>query len=573
MTMLKAARFNIRRQETPAAPPPRQPKRSAPAPAPQSAEMLFDNPEDGFGDQKFETAGGPLSGSAPPAAAPGATAADPVQDELAAIRKEGLTGRQLRTARRLAQSQNLPATSDYDAVRLLRAAGINPFERGSMLDLVSADPVPVTQTGEGGAGAPPGETGRALTPLPGDGVRLPQTVKPIQVPSTETRIEVNHAAEILRMQQDIAKRRRRKLALLFARMFVFVLLPTLIAGWYFSSVATRQYGTKSEFAVHMAENPQAGGGMGSFLQGTSLATSQDSIAVQGYLQSREAMLRLETDVGFRQHFMGDAIDPILRLPPDASLEDAYKLYKTHVLISYDPSEGIIRMEVIAPDPAVSVEWSRQLISYAEGQVDQLTHRLREDAMRGAEESYLEAETAVVKAQERVISLQEQFKVLSSETEVTLLTTQIGTLDNQLIQERLALAQIESNPNPNQARLEPVKRRIATLEGEIASLRSRLTEGQEGGTSLAQIQGQLMVAQADVETRQLMLAQSLQAKENSRMEANRQTRYLSTSVAPVPPDVPTYPRVFENTLVTLLILVGIYLMISMTVAILREQVSS
>ena len=194
-------------------------------------------------------------------------------------------------------------------------------------------------------------------------------------------------------------------------------------------------------------------------------------------------------------------------------------------------------------------------------------------MRGAEESYLEAETAVVKAQERVIALQEQFKVLSSETEVTLLTTQIGTLDNQLIQERLALAQIESNPNPNQARLEPVKRRIATLEGEIASLRSRLTEGQEGGTSLAQIQGQLMVAQADVETRQLMLAQSLQAKENSRMEANRQTRYLSTSVAPVPPDVPTYPRVFENTLVTLLILVGIYLMISMTVAILREQVSS
>ena len=36
------------------------------------------------------------------------------------IRKEGLTGRQLRMARRTAQRHDLPATSDFDAVRLLR---------------------------------------------------------------------------------------------------------------------------------------------------------------------------------------------------------------------------------------------------------------------------------------------------------------------------------------------------------------------------------------------------------------------------------------------------------------------
>ncbi|WP_112311021.1 capsule biosynthesis protein [Pseudogemmobacter bohemicus] len=592
MTMLKAARFNIRRQDIPAAAAPRPGPVLVPKPAP--GEMLFDNPEDGFGDQKFETAGGPVgsaalksaiadSGAAKrPADAEGGDAGvdenDPVAKELAAIRKEGLTGRQLRTARRLAQSHNMPATSDYDAVRLLRAAGINPFERGSMLDLVAAEPGTGTGTGlataaDGGGGGGKAGTGRALSPLPGDGVKLPQTVKPIQVPSTEQRVEVNHAAEILRMQQDIAKRRRRKLALLFVRMFIFVLLPTLIAGWYFSSVATRQYGTKSEFAVHKAESPQAGGALGGMLQGTSLATSQDSIAVQGYLQSREAMMRLEDDIGFRAAFMGDAIDPILRLPPEASLEDAYKLYKSHILISYDPSEGIIRMEAISPDAQLSVDWSKQLIGYAEEQVDQLTYRLREDAMAGADESYQDAETALLAAQEKVITLQEQFKVLNSETELTLLTSQIGTLDSQLIQERLALAQMEANANPNAARLEPVKRRIATLEAEIAMLRTKLTEGQGGEISLAQIQGQLRLAQADVETRQMMLAQSLQAKETARMAANSQTRYLSISVEPVPPDVPTYPRVFENTLVTLLILIGIYLMISMTVAILREQVSS
>lgn len=570
MTMLKAARFHIRRPDSPAAasPSPRPALRAVAGQDP-AGEMLFDNHEDGFGDQPFPTAA--AAGTAP-ASAPDASA----EAQLEAIRKEGLTGRQLRTARRLAQRHNLPAISDYDAVRLLRDAGIDPFQRGSMLDLVAAAPADGAESPaapDGGGGQPPAGPGRALTPLPGDGVKLPQTMKPIQVPSTEQRAEVNHAAEILRMQHEIARRRRRKLALLFARMFVFVLLPTIVAGWYFSSVATRQFGTKSEFAVQMAESPMSAAGMGGLLQGTSLATSQDSIAVQGYLQSREAMLRLEKDVGFREYFKGDAIDPIMRLPASASLEDAYKLYKRHVLISYDPSEGIIRMEVIAPDAGLSVKWSEQLISYAEEQVDHLTQRLREDTMRGARESYTEAEAAVIEAQQKVIALQEQFKVLSSETELSLVTTQIGTLENQLIQERLALAQIEANATPNAARLEPVKRRIATLESEIALLRKRLTEGVEGGNSLAQIQGQLLVAQADVETRQMLLAQSLQAMENSRIEANRQTRYLSTSVSPVPPDEPTYPRVFENTLVTMLIMLGIYLMISMTVAILREQVSS
>lgn len=570
MTMLKAARFHIRRPDAPAAAPPSpRPALRAVAGQDPAGEMLFDNHEDGFGDQPFPTAA--AAGTAP---AHGSDAS--AEAQLEAIRKEGLTGRQLRTARRLAQRHNLPATSDYDAVRLLRDAGIDPFQRGSMLDLVAAAPADGAgspATADGGGGQPPAGPGRALTPLPGDGVKLPQTMKPIQVPSTEQRAEVNHAAEILRMQHEIARRRRRKLALLFARMFVFVLLPTIVAGWYFSSVATRQFGTKSEFAVQMAESPMSAAGMGGLLQGTSLATSQDSIAVQGYLQSREAMLRLEKDVGFREYFKGDAIDPIMRLPASASLEDAYKLYKRHVLISYDPSEGIIRMEVIAPAADLSVKWSEQLISYAEEQVDHLTQRLREDTMRGARESYTEAEAAVIEAQQKVIALQEQFKVLSSETELSLVTTQIGTLENQLIQERLALAQIEANATPNAARLEPVKRRIATLESEIALLRKRLTEGVEGGNSLAQIQGQLLVAQADVETRQMLLAQSLQAMENSRIEANRQTRYLSTSVSPVPPDEPTYPRVFENTLVTMLIMLGIYLMISMTVAILREQVSS
>ena len=47
--------------------------------------------------------------------------------------------------------------------------------------------------------------------------------------------------------------------------------------------------------------------------------------------------------------------------------------------------------VIAPDPALSQDWSERLIAYAEEQVDHLTQRLREDQMAGALGSYEAAE--------------------------------------------------------------------------------------------------------------------------------------------------------------------------------------
>lgn len=573
-TKLTVKRYRTRRPDpapapaappaaAPVVPPVASPAQPRPANRPQVVgdDAFFPSAQDdGFGPGAFPNSRAAETAAMPPPGSPDAAPA-----EIDAIRREGLTGRQLRMARRLAQRHNLPATSDFDAVRLLRAQGIDPFQTNSVLELVTA-------AGGGQPPQPPGD-GRALALTPGGkGIQLPQTIKPAQLPSTELRTEQAHLAEVIKIQQDIARRRRRRSILLAARLFVFVGLPTILAAIYFYTIATPIYAAKSEFVIQQAEAP-ASAGLGGLLSKTPMATAQDSIAVQSYLQSQVAMQRLEADNGFREHFSNPEIDAIQRLPEGASETAAYKVYKKNVRISYDPTEGVVRMEVKAADPQKAVEFSTALIGYAEDQVDQMTQRLREDQMKGARESYEDAEKKYQEANLRVVQLQEKFKVLSSEAEIGLITSQIGQLESQLSQDLLSLAQMESNPNPNKARMEPLKRRIATLEGQIADLRAKLTENGAGGVSLAQVQSDLLVAQTDAQTRQLLLAQSLQAMETARVEANRQTRYLSVAVQPVAPDEAAYPRAFENTLVVLLIFAAIYLMISMTVAILREQVSA
>lgn len=550
-TKPKAPKFRIRRPTTP---PP---------------GLSDDGPvEDGFGDAAF----------------PGSAKAEEnvaAENTIAKIRRENLTGRQLRMARRLAQKHGLKPSSDFDAVRLLRDQGIDPFDRNNMLELVHAKekPAAAAQPAQPDATQPDGAAaaaaGAAGAPKPKLKAGLPQKVEPKPKNLPGEHIPQSGPLglhEIERIQRDIARRRRRNLIFLGLRLGFFILLPTLACMFYFAFIATPSYATKSEFIVQQAEVTASSGGL---LGGTAMATSQDSTLVQDFLNSRGALQMLDADHGYRDHFSDPSIDSLQRLAPDASNEDLYSHYQKNVKIGYDPTEGVLRMEVSALTPEMSRIFSEALIGYAEARVDQITERKRADQMRGASETFEEAEAKMVAAQEKVLTLQEQMGILDPATETAGVMNQINTLEIQLTEKRLQLNQLMDNSRPNAARVAGVEGDISRLEELISELRSQLTiEGsREGNESLASITARLSMAEVDLETRTMMMQESLQQLEAARIEANRQVRFLSVGVTPVPPDEPTYPKVFENTLIAFFIFGALYLMAAVTAAILREQVSS
>jgi len=509
----------------------------------------------------------PAGTSAPPAAAnsvaesaaesaPGAL--PPTGAHAGDVESEGLTGRQLRMARRVAARHGLSASSDFDAVRQLRARGIDPFRATSILDLDTA-------------------TGDAVTPPPGPTAppNLPQTVpdaRPALPAADRPPPSGSRDTEISRIQRDIARRRRRNFLALMARLAVFVGLPTAAVGWYYYRIATPMFATNSEFVIQQADSA-GGAGLGGLFQGTSMATQQDSMTVQAYLTSRSALARLDAEHGFRDHFSNPGIDPLQRLAPGSTNEAAYNLYTDHVRISYDPSEGIIRMEVIAADPETSQRFSQALIGYAEDQVDQLTLRKREDAMADARQSYEEAEKRRTEALSQWLAVQEDVGQIDPVGETAALTQQISRLEIERQELQLQLDSRLSVERPNQAQVNALRMQIANIEDLISSLRADMTADRDAGASLAARNNELRMAEENYTFQTVIVQQALQQMEMARIEANRQVRYLSLGVEPIPPDEATYPRAFENTVVAFLIFSGIYLMLSITIAVLREQVTS
>lgn len=483
------------------------------------------------------------------------------EDHLEAIKNEGLTGRQLRMARRMAQRQGIAASSDFDAVHQLRAAGIDPFQRKDVLS---------------GSTSAPAASGSAA---PSGAVQLPQVAQTSTMavaapaPPRDSSLE-ERASEIRKMQRDIARRRRKNLFLLVARMLFFIGLPTLIAGYYFSRIATPMYATESEFVIQQASGQgAAAGGLGGLFQGTSMATQQDSITVQSYLTSIAAMQRLDEDHGFTSTFQGDDIDALQRIADDATSSEAHNVYKKRIKISYDPTEGLIRMEVSAPSPELSYEFNTALIGYAEERVDQMTQRLRGDQMQGARDAYNEAEEQRTEALRILTKLQSEAETLDPQADNAALMSRISALQKQGDSLNLELASLLDNARPNQARVDGVRASIRRVEAQIDDLRDIITEAGASGSSKNEVTARIREAEENYQVRLALVQESLAQMESARLEANRQVRYLSLSVPPTVPDSPSYPRAIENTMLAFAVFFALYILMSLTAAVLREQVAS
>jgi len=284
------------------------------------------------------------------------------------------------------------------------------------------------------------------------------------------------------------------------------------------------------------------------------------------------MIRLDEALGYKRHFAQPEIDAIQRLDADTTNEAAHKVYKKNIKIGYDPTEGVVRMEVIAADPIVATDFSKALISYAEERVDELSQNIRNDAMEDARRNLERAKVERREAQENLIRLQEVYSADPTE-QLAALRTQITSYDQQLLEKKLALQALLDNPRPNQAKVDGARGDVRRLQDVLTGLNARMIEADSSGLSLVQQSTEIELARADLATADAFLQSALQGEKQAALEAGRQVRYLTVPVRPIASDAPSYPRKFENTILAFLIFSGVYLMVSLTSSILREQVSN
>ena len=372
------------------------------------------------------------------------------------------------------------------------------------------------------------------------------------------------------IRADLARRRRNRLVNAVTRFTVFVLLPTFMAWTYFASLATPQYASEATFVIKSGDSSgPSGSSLAQTMSGSG--TAHDAMAIQGWLESRNALDRLEHDFAFREVFSSERIDPLQRLPTDATREDVYELYGKRVTVGFDPTEGIVKLQVLSPEPALSQAWAEALIGYAQDRVEAMTTRIREDRLSDAQANMNDAQAHLTAATDVLVALQEELAILSSLGEERIIADSLSSLEVQIGDARIERDALNENRRPNTSRLAAIDARIASLEAEVA--RRRAMTGAETGTSLAAAQGRLEMARSEVENRRELRAEAMRQLEAARIEAARQSRYVTVGIAPTATDEPFSPKPAQDTLVFFLAMLAIYGGVTLTAAMIKDQITA
>lgn len=473
------------------------------------------------------------------------------------------TASQLRMARRKARRLGLSPTNGKQAIRMLKTRGIAIDDKEPNLT-DSAEPEKPA--------AAQAETANALMQdktagnLPAAQV-LGMGGNQLAVVTKEQR-----QLEIAKLEKKIKKRRETRMRRLIRRFSLFVLLPTLAMGIYYFVIATPLFVADTVMTMENASSA-ATGGLGDLMKNSPFSAGGEFTAVQDYLQSRAAFDRLQGDYPFVELFQGDEIDRFLRIDPDASKETQYGLYRSQVKISFDNTDHVLRMEVRTPDPTSAEEISDHLLSYAEERVDDKTQRVRDTAVADARDFLEQKAQDLAEAEEEIARISEVNDTLGAATEQQELQALIAQYRGQLTEYQVALQQLEQNANPNQSRVNGIKRQIEVLENTIDDLTNQGLEVGDSGTSVARLAQQMRIA----ETRLALATREYEQASINLQQAEAQARSQRQFITPILPPTATYeavyPKKYMSTLSAFMVFFALYIIISITIEVIREQVSA
>jgi capsular polysaccharide transport system permease protein len=238
-----------------------------------------------------------------------------------------------------------------------------------------------------------------------------------------------------------------------------------------------------------------------------------------------------------------------------------------VQVHHDPITSIATMRVSAYDPQVAHHINSQLLTMGEDLVNQLNERGRQDMIRFATNEVAQAETKAKAAVLALAQYRNKVGVIDPERQTAIPLQQIAKLQDELLNTRSQLAQLQmlSRDNPQ---IPVLRQRIALLEREISNESARVTGS--GGGSLASRAAEFQRLSLEREFADRQLASALGSLEQARSEAQRQQLYLERIVQPSLPDAAMQPRRLRNIFTVFLLGLVAWGVITMVYAGIREH---
>ena len=356
-----------------------------------------------------------------------------------------------------------------------------------------------------------------------------------------------------------------------SRLFLFtVVLPTLVAVFYFGLIKSDIYISESHFVIRSPER-QIQTGLGAIFQGAGFSRSQDDAHnVHDFMLSRDALQNINAEIDLRKAFNRREVDLFSRFNPlgiDNSFEALFRYYRKRIAIELNNTSTISILQVRTFNTEDSYRINEMLLQMGEEFINRLNERSRQDMIRFAKSEVNIAAQKAKKAAKDLSDFRNKHGVFDPERQSALQLKQITKLQNELLATKVQLGQVRDF-TPESPRIPSLKKRIEILRSEIENEMAKVAGGGHRSLTGKAVEYELLMIERAFADKQF--AAAMVSLEQARSDAQRQQLYLERIVQPNKPDIAIEPRRIKSILTTFILGLIIWGIVTMFVSGVKEH---
>ena len=297
---------------------------------------------------------------------------------------------------------------------------------------------------------------------------------------------------------------------------------------YCFGIGRDRYTSVSEFVIKQPMPPSASGSIllgGSAMSSSVLSSLEDGRYLQTYLKSSDVKQNVFPDpVVFKAKYAPVAPDDWPGLPADAVEQDQLAFFQRQLEVIPQEMSGAIVLTTNAYTPQDAFDLNQSLLNQAQSFVNEVNQSISADQRLFAEKQVAFAKDRLKKASDQLEAFQDKYGQLNPEEEQQATTSFINNLESRLVDLKVEEASLRRQyRDPDAPEVAFVADQVRELERQIQEERDKAVG--PGGRDLNKLANQASRLQSDVEFARDSLSSAMTAADNSRMESQRQLKFI------------------------------------------------
>jgi capsular polysaccharide transport system permease protein len=320
---------------------------------------------------------------------------------------------------------------------------------------------------------------------------------------------------------------------------LIVVLPTLLAGFYFGLIAADRYEVEARFVVRSPSTATTNQLTG-LVPGSSIVRSaEDAYIVHAYMRSRDAVRKLVAEAQLLQRLQRPEADPLWSHPgwSKPSEERLWRHFQSFLTIDFDSSTGISTLRVQGFRPADARAIAEGLLSSGERLINTMSERSHREALRTATGEVERTRARARETLDAISAFRRKHALIDPARSSTAALETITRLALELSKTKAELNEVRQTAADG-----PLARtlavRIAAFEEQMRQERVAIA-GSDGSLAPLIADYERMSLEREFAERAFASAQS--ALDIARVDAERQRLFIERISEPGEPDYPKYPQ--------------------------------